>query len=168
MFRFLLSASLAIAVLCSGCRSVTSTVTPPTTVQVTILDKPASLPFGSPALALAVSVLNDGSNRGVTWTIGIQGGGTCTKDLCGVLAAAPAPSFAAAYTAPLAAPPTGTVTVVITATSVADSSKSDTLTLSYSVVSKPSLFKGGFAFLLRGYTTAGTPLGLAGTVAVDG
>ncbi|HEY2120591.1 MAG TPA: hypothetical protein VGH37_15480 [Candidatus Acidoferrum sp.] len=142
---------------------------PPTNaIQVIIQDKPASLPFGSPAVVLAATVLNDSAQKGVTWTAAIQGGTNCSKDLCGILTPSPAPSFAAAYTAPVAAPPQGTIMVVITATSVSDPTKSDSFALSYGVISMPSLFHGGYSFLLRGFSTAGVPLSLAGVVTADG
>jgi hypothetical protein len=153
----------------TGCSSnIHSTTTPPPSIQVAIQDKPTSLNFGTPAIPLGVTVSNDSSNRGVSWTIGIQGGGTCTVDVCGTLVATSSPSFAAAYTAPIGAPPQGSVTVQIIATSVADTTKSDSFSLTYAPVSTPNLLKGSYSFLLRGYSSAGVPIALAGTVVADG
>jgi hypothetical protein len=167
--RFLAAIVLPTLIAISGC-SNNSTVqtTPPAVIQVTIQDKPSSLTYGAPAIPLAVTVANDSSGQGVTWSIALQGGGSCTPDICGVLAPSPSPSFAAAYTAPIGAPPQGTVTVQITATSVADTSKSDSFTLTYGPVSTPNLLKGSYSFLLRGYSATGTPLALAGSIVADG
>jgi hypothetical protein len=169
MRTFPLPILFAAAVAFTGCgTNINSTPPPAKAIQVTIQDKPTSLNFGSSAIPLGVTVSNDSSNEGVTWTIGIQGGGNCTVDICGTLVATPAPSFAAAYTAPIGAPPQGSVTVQITATSVADTSKSDSFTLNYAPVLTPSLLKGNYSFLLRGFSSAGVPIALAGSIIADG
>jgi hypothetical protein len=168
MGPFLSIILFACAIVCTGCSSIHSASMPPTAIQVTIQDKPTSLNFGTPAIPLGVTVANDPLNRGVTWTIGIQGGGTCTVDVCGTLVATSSPSFAAAYTAPIGAPPQGSATIQIIATSVADTTKSDSFSLTYAPVSNPSLLKGSYSFLLRGYSSAGVPIALAGSVVADG
>ncbi len=169
MRTFLSAILFAAAVALTGCGgSINSSNPPPPAVQVTIQDKPGSLNFGSSAIPLGVTVSNDSSNRGVTWTIGIQGGGACTVDVCGTLVATPAPSFAAAYTAPIGAPPQGSVTVQVIATSVSDSSKSDSFSLNYAPLSTPNLLKGSYSFLLRGYSAVGVPIALAASIVADG
>jgi hypothetical protein len=66
---------------------------------------------------------NDTQNKGVTWSL-TQSGSTCTPS-CGSLATITA--HAATYTAPLSAPKAATVT--LTATSVADNTKSAFVTI---------------------------------------
>ncbi len=81
---------------------------------------------GAAAVTLNASVTNDTANKGVAWTL--TAGGAACSPTCGALSGAAAASVV--YTPPAAAPAAPNNAPVITATSVADATKSDTDTIS--------------------------------------
>ena len=96
----------------SASASATVTVTP-APITVSVSPTPATVPVGTTAQFTA-TVANDPANKGVTWAV------DCAAPPCGALSpAATASGTPTTYTAPTALP-TGDLSVVITATSVAD------------------------------------------------
>lgn len=137
----------------------------PNPIVVSITNKFATIITGSSPVTVNASVSNDTAAAGVTWTL-TAGGANCAPD-CGILTVNTMPSFSATYTPPAAVPTTtGDTSPTITATSVSDSTKSDSF--SFSITSANSLVKGSYAFLLRGYDLTGSPMALAGSVVADG
>ena len=94
-------------------------------ITVSIAPKFNSQTEGGPAVNLTATVDNDPSNppAGVTWTL-TSSAGPCAPD-CGTLTPDAAPSLSAFYTPPNAPTSGANASPTITATSVADSSKSD-------------------------------------------
>ena len=108
----LLTAALAAVGVC-GC----GTETPPPPISVSLSPTSVTVQPGQ-TTQFTASLLNDSANRGVTWTV------TCSTAPCGtVFPAATGGGVPTTYTAPVA-PPAGGMMVTITATSVADNSKS--------------------------------------------
>jgi hypothetical protein len=93
-------------------------------ITVTITNPPTSIAAGATA-NLTATVANDSQNKGVTWAV------TCNSAAIGTCGSfnptSTASAAATVYTAPLAIPPSGTVT--ITATSVTDTTKSASATI---------------------------------------
>jgi hypothetical protein len=137
-------------------------VAPP--ISVSITNKFSSATVGGPAQPVNVTVTNDGANAGVTWTLA-SSTGPCAPG-CGTLTPSPAPSLSASFAPPAAAPSGADVTPTITATSVTDPSKGDSF--SFSIVNAISLFKGNYAFQLRGFDAAGTPMAVGGSISSNG
>ena len=97
---------------------------PPTPIVVGVSPLTAEVP-ASGALTLSASVVNDTSNRGVTWTLSGPG---CAGATCGTLSVSSSASGAAvAYSAPSTVP--DPATVAVTATSVTDNAKSASATV---------------------------------------
>ena len=98
----------------SAAASATVTVTPPP-IAVSVAPAPATVPVGT-AVQFTATVANDPANKGVTWAV------DCATPPCGTISpAATASGNPATYTAPTALP-TGDLSVIVTATSVADTS----------------------------------------------
>ena len=121
------AAVCAVLIGLTGCAGVTSssspsptpTSAPPAAVGITLSATTATVQVGN-TQAFTATVANDSQNKGVTWTVSGSG---CTGAACGGLSPASSPSgTAVTYTAPPAVPAPALVTV--TATSVADSTKS--------------------------------------------
>lgn len=103
-------------------------------VTVSIAPKFSSQTEGGPATNLSATVNNDPTNSGVTWTFTV-GGSTLTcsnaaSNPCagtggGTLTPGPAPGLTAQYQPPNTAVPSGDTQPTITATSNADTTKSD-------------------------------------------
>jgi hypothetical protein len=146
----------------------TFTIIPKASVEIT--NKFASVYAGTPPVEVNAQVFNDLASAGVTWTL-TAGGSNCSP-ACGTLAPSAAPSFAALYTPPLTVPAGANANPTITATSVTNTAASDSF--SFAINSPDALFKGSYAFLLRGYYLQtnsglpGVPMTLAGTVVADG
>jgi hypothetical protein len=101
--------------------TITSVATP---IVVTISPSRASVET-SGSQAFTATVQNDSQNKGVNWTLSGIG---CSNVICGTLSVASSASGAAInYTAPVTLPPSTAVT--LTATSLADSTKSAAATI---------------------------------------
>src|SRR5579862_6417841 len=113
--------------------------------------------------SLIAAVSNDTGNAGVDWSV------TCgSPGSCGTFSPAHTASGAAtSYTAPSAIPAAGTVT--ITAASTADSTKTDTQTVT--VIASPppnSLLTGNFVMLLRSNNSQNGAYMLGGVITGNG
>jgi hypothetical protein len=138
-------------------------VAPP--ISVTITNKFSTETLGGAAVTVNAVVTNDPANAGVTWTL-TSTSGACSPD-CGSLVPSAAPSFSAVYTPPASAPTVAAdVSPTITATSVTSTTQSDSF--AFSIVNALALFKGSYAFQVRGFDSAGLPMALSGSVASDG
>lgn len=133
-------------------------------VMVNITNKFSTQIIGEPAVAVNVTVANDNANAGVTWTL-TANGSSCSP-ACGTLAPSPAPSFSASYTPPTTLPAGAAASPTITATSVTQPTAMDSF--SFKIGSNLSLFKGTYAFLLRGYDENHLPMVIAGSITADG
>ena len=105
---------LTTAFLLSGCGGGggSSTPPPPPAITVNVTASNASIDQGQSTMVTA-TVANDSSNKGVTWSM------TCNQAACGSISPqSTASSAAATYTAPA-----GVLKTTITATAVADSTK---------------------------------------------
>ncbi len=103
---------IALLVACSS--SSSSTPPPPPVISVTLSTTPTAL-YVNDTAPIAATVAHDSANKGVTWSCAPAG-------TCGTFSASPTASGAAVtYTAPSTVPAS---TVVITATSVSDGTKS--------------------------------------------
>ncbi|MBZ5501189.1 MAG: hypothetical protein LAN59_02970 [Acidobacteriia bacterium] len=138
------------------------TIIPP--IAVSITNKFDSTVASGPAVVVNASVLHDAAGAGVTWAL-TANGATCSP-ACGTLQPAAAPSFSARYTPSSTTPAGANASPTITATSVTNSSASDSC--NFTVRNPLSLFKGHFAFVLRGYDLTGAPTVVAGSVNSDG
>lgn len=141
-------------------------VAPPPVIQVSITDKFTIQAVSGPSVTVNATVTNDSANAGVNWTL-TAGGSNCSP-ACGTLtpSATPPASFSAVYIPPTTQPTGASASPTITATSVTDSTESDNFT--FSIVSGAALFKGQYAFLLRGYDVADSPMAMAGSFTSDG
>ncbi|HXM98816.1 MAG TPA: hypothetical protein VN982_10105 [Candidatus Dormibacteraeota bacterium] len=133
-------------------------------ISVKITNKFVTQTAGGSAVVVNASVPNDSANAGLTWTL-TAGGANCSP-ACGTLTAGASPSFSASYTPPAAVPTGANASPTITATSVTDTTKSDSF--SFTIASALGLFKGSYTFLLRGYDITGSPMAMAGSVTADG
>jgi hypothetical protein len=141
-------------------------VPPPPVIQVSITNKFTIQAVRGPSVTVNAAVTNDSANAGVNWTL-TAGGSSCSP-ACGTLtpSATPPASFSAVYVPPTTQPIGASASPTITATSVTDSTESDNFT--FSIVSGAALFKGQYAFLLRGYDVADSPMAMAGSFTSDG
>lgn len=131
-------------------------------ISVTITHKFSSELVGGPPVNVKAVITNDFTNVGLSWALTPVG---CSPT-CGTLTPAVAPSLSAVYTPPAAPPMGASASPTITATSVNDPSKSDTD--SFTITAPIAIFQGHYAFLLRGYDKASTPMALAGSLVTDG
>jgi hypothetical protein len=135
----------------------TVTITgPPITISFTSTI-PASL-AESATLAVNVSLTNDTTNAGVTFTCAPMGS-------CGTFANPTA--YGATYTAPATVPAGGTVTIIATSLAQASVSKSSTPITITSTASNASL-KGQYAFLVLSPTGSRGTGAWVGSVNLDG
>jgi hypothetical protein len=153
-------------------------------ISVSISPKFMSVNVGGPVQNLTATVSNDSTNSGVTWTL-TAGGADCQQPPqgCGTLTVDPLPSLTAHYQPPSTPPSTANASPTITATSIADTTKSDSFSFSIvtpsiavSIVNKfQSAFTGGQPisvnvsitsdFLNQGVTWTLTSAGAACTAA---
>lgn len=127
--RHLLLATLLLAAFIMGCSTSSSGPTPPALNVAFSPQPPASMDTNANVDIVAI-VSNDSSNGGVTWNL------SCGGSSCGSLSATSSPSGAAVtYKAPASIPGSGTV--VLTATSVADTSVSASASIQIQVPSAP-------------------------------
>lgn len=96
-------------------------VTPP--ISVTITNKFQSANTGGASITLNGTITNDFLNQGLNWSL-TEGGTNCSPG-CGTLTPAAAPALSAQYQPPSTPPASGSSSPTITATSVADNTKSD-------------------------------------------
>lgn len=141
------------------------TVAPPP-LSVAISNKFSTAIAGGSSILVSAIVNNDTTGAGVTWTLGTAGGSCSPASACGTLTPSAAPSFSATYTPPTAAPSGANAAPTISAISVTDPTKSDSF--SFNIVTLNSIFKGSYAFQLRGYDSSGTPMAMAGSLTSDG
>ena len=140
-------------------------VTPP--ISIIILNPFSSQIVGGGPVQLQASITNDFTNAGLTWTITANGASCNSASACGTLTPAASPSLSASYTPPATVPSGASAMPTITASSVFDPTKQ--ASFQFSLVTAASLFKGNYAFLLRGYDSpAHAPLALAGSLVADG
>lgn len=134
-------------------------------VGVTISIAPTSVTVpASGTVQFTATVTNDPSNRGITWTL-TQGGAACSAACGTIFPTSTASGAATTYTAPGAVPSLATVTV--TATSVADSTKSASATVIVGSNPNNAKLRGNFAFLVNGFNGSGA-FAQAGSFVADG
>jgi hypothetical protein len=136
----------------------------PPPISVTITSKFSTQSVGGQAVTINAIAANDFTNAGLSWMLTVAGA-SCTP-ACGTLVPGAAPSLSAVYTPPTVLPTGAAAAPTITATSVADTTKSDSF--SFTIVAASSLFMGNYALLLRGYDPAGAPMALAGSITSNG
>jgi hypothetical protein len=142
-------------------------VAPPPVISVTITNKFTTQAVGGSQVTVNATVQNDSANAGVTWTLTSGGsGGTACSPACGTLTPSASPSLVAVYQPPTTQPTGPSASPTITATSVTDTTKTDSFT--FNIISGAALFNGPYAFLLRGYDTTGSPMAMAGSFTSDG
>lgn len=104
-------------------KNATATITLTAPISVAVAPTTANVPINTSKMFTA-TLQNDSANKGVSWTLS---GTSCTGSTCGAVSpASSASGVAVNYTAP-AAIPNGSVT--LTATSVADTTKTATATI---------------------------------------
>ncbi len=123
-------------------------------ISVSITPTRASLLVAGPQ-EFTATVTNDVANRGVTWAVAAAGGTVCTDAACGMVSATSTASGApTTYEAPPTTPTGGTV--MVTATSVTDPTKSASATVTItSGVNNPRL-NGDYAFTFNGVSAGGS------------
>jgi hypothetical protein len=117
---YLFSTALGGILFATGCGTVSSMGTGP--ISVTITNKITTIAAGAAATTLNATVQNDATNSGVTWTLTVNGS-ACASLVCGTLSGATTTSVT--YTPPSGLPVPPTSAPTITATSMKDSTKSD-------------------------------------------
>jgi hypothetical protein len=121
---------LVLVLMITGCAGSGSSPNPPASISVAFNPQPPSSLDAGTAANLTAAVSNDTANAGVKWTV------TCGSAQCGSFSAGSTASGAATkYTAPASAPNPATVTVI--ATSVTDSTKSVSATITISAPRAP-------------------------------
>lgn len=147
----------------------TLTVTSPPPITVSVLPATPTVVLGA-TQQFTATVTNDSANMGVTWAL-TQNGTACAPACGAVSPSSTASGTATTYTAPTTMPVSASVT--ITAASVADTTKTASTTLTLSAMAgcgtgSESLLSGQYAFLLKGFDSAGNPALVAGAVTADG
>ena len=143
-------------------------------VPISVAVSPSSASVAVNATQQFTATTNDGTSSGVTWTL-TQNGATCSPG-CGTIAPASTASGAAATYAPPATAP-ALPFVMVTATSVKDTTKSSSASVTLTTATgglacsagsgSESLLKGQYAFLRPGYGP--TPvIFAAGSFTADG
>jgi hypothetical protein len=135
--------------------------TPPLPISVQITNPFTTVAAGSPGVTVNAQVTNDQQGQGVTWSISPSSntGSLSANEALSVL-----------YTTPNTAPQPPYNTPTITATSVADPTKSAsfTFTIESSSPAKSACDSAGqFAFYLHGWDSAGKPLLILGSMTLD-
>jgi hypothetical protein len=142
--------------------STTITITPPAAISVSFNPHPPSALAISQSASLTAVVSNDNANAGVTWTL------SCGSAQCGNLNPTTTPSGSpTSYVAPSAIPSGSTVTVK--ATSVSDTTKSASATITIAAAPPPTLADGTYVFHLSGedVNNGGSPYYAAGAFTVQ-
>ena len=141
--------------------TATITITPPAQpIAVTLAPAPPSSLTVNATANLTANVANDSANGGVKWTV------SCSSSACGSFNPAQTASGAMTiFTAPPAVP-TGNM-VIVTATSVTDSTKSASATMTISAASGSPLADGTYVYHLAGQDALG-PCFFVGAFTVSG
>ncbi|MHB8541822.1 MAG: beta strand repeat-containing protein [Candidatus Acidiferrales bacterium] len=142
--------------------------TPP--ISVTITNKISTIAAGAAAITFNATVANDPSNKGVSWALNANGaGGTSCDPTCGSLSAQTTSSVK--YTPPAAVPGSPNNAPTLVATSVADTTKSDSdaFTITATSSNNDAELKGQYAFLVGGFDDAtGNQFAYIGSLTADG
>jgi hypothetical protein len=133
----------------------------------------SSIVIGSAPVTLNATVMNDPTNSGANWTL-TAGGSNCSP-ACGTLSPG-ASNLSIVYTPPTTFPTGANVNPTITASSVENSAATNSF--NFTILNNTNLFKGSYAFLLRGYynydltappaSAAQVPMAFAGVFTADG
>ena len=114
-------------IIALGCSGGNSFVPPPPVISVSVSGSSPNVPAGGTA-SFTANVTNDTSSRGVTWTV------SCSASQCGSVSPTSTQSgVSTTYTAPTVPPPSDT-TITVKATSIADTSRSNSATITFSAV----------------------------------
>jgi len=126
-------------------------------ISVSITNPFAQINAGSPGVTINANVTNDVAGQGVIWSLepSSQTGALSAEQPLSVI-----------YTPPNTAPQPPNNTPTITATSVADPSKSDSF--SFTIEPAQAAFQGAYAFLIRGHDDSGNTIVAAGSLTADG
>ena len=140
----------------------TFTIGPPVPILVTI-NQVGSVLAGTSGVTFDANVQNDSTNSGVTWTL-TASGSPCSP-ACGTLSTPSGSNNTTVYIPPASVPAAPNSTPRITATSVADNTKSgsDTFTITSTVANtcgsapsgQESLLNGHYAMLIQGWEGSG-------------
>jgi len=141
----------------------------PPLISVTITDKISSILASTASVTLNATVQNDPANKGVTWML-TANGANCAPT-CGMLSNVTTSSVS--YSPPTSLPAAPDDTPAITATSVADSTKSDVDP--FTITGPPSgcssgnekVLNGEYAYLLQGADSGGF-VAMAGSFTANG
>lgn len=158
--RRLVGAVLAavVASLLSGCAGSIGGAFP---VEVAIQGAFKSAMVGGAPIQVTAVLTNDvATASGVTWAL-TAGGSSCSP-ACGTLTAGAFPGLSATYTPPTSDPSGGNLNPTITATSVNKTSKN--ASFSFQLLTKAVV---SYVFVLRGFDNVGSPMAMAGNIAVD-
>ena len=141
------------------------------TVSVAITNKVAGIAPAATAVTFNAAVANDTAHQGVTWTL--KANSVDCSPACGTLTGAT--DLLVVYTPPATIPASPNNSITITATAVADTTKSDSNLIS--ITNSPlsactqtgneAVLNGKYAFLLQGETATGTSH-MVGSFTADG
>lgn len=139
---------------------------PPPPISVAIANKITTIAPGAAAVTFNATVQNDSANAGVKWTI-TAGGSNC-QPTCGALSAATTSSVT--YTPPATVPGAPNNAPTLVATSITDSTKSDSDSFTItSGANNNSEVTGQYAFLVGGFDDAsGNQFAYIGSISVNG
>jgi hypothetical protein len=146
-------------------KTASTTITIATTAAITVTFDvaPPSTLTTSATVGITADVANDTAAAGVDWTA------TCGSEDCGSFNPThTASGSATTYTAPVAPPTLGTVT--ITAASTTDNTKTATaaITIANPITSYNQLLNGTYVFQISGSEPTSNPYQVAGVVTADG
>jgi hypothetical protein len=159
--RMLVILGIVSLLLLAGCGGSTASTVynqPPAPVGVAVLPTSATVQAGGEQ-QFAATVSPIGANQAVTWSVSAS---SCTGTSCGMI------DTTGKYTAPATAP--NPPTVLVTARSVADSTKAGTagVTVTSTRVSPNNAkLSGQYAFLFSGFNGA-APISVVGSFTADG
>jgi hypothetical protein len=150
---------IVLVIMITGCSGSGSPNPPdPPAVWVTLSPQPPSSTDAGSTMNLTAVVSNDSANAGVKWSV------TCGSSQCGSFSAASTASGTATkFTAPASAP--NPATVAVTATSVTDSTKSVSASITITAA-PPVLADGNYVYHLAGEDGT-SPYFLAGAFTVQ-
>lgn len=139
------------------------------TIGVSIASKittATALTYAS-SLTLNATVTNDATNAGVQWALLSGNPPAPCAPACGTLTSGTTSQVT--YTPPAAVPAAPGNAATLTATSIADGTKSDSdsFTIQYPV-SSLSLLNGVYSFGISGFDSTGHPMGMAGSFTAKG
>ena len=126
-------------------------------ISVSITNPFTQITAGTAGVTIDAQVTNDIANQGVTWSI------SPSADTGTLSAEQP---LSVIYTPPNTAPQPPNNAPTITATSVADSTKSASFT--FTIEPSQAAFVGPFAFVIRGHDDSGDTMAAAGSLTSDG